>query len=253
MDKQLAQLLRNIARIRREIRVQNAELQSLIEADIDCTNAARRLMRMQADLVLFLEKRERLILLQATVPITHDFEADKSAALEMIAEQFLRISHDYWDGRCDTDEYIDEGLKYEADREDSSRMEREIAVKFVDALALDGYTVARDMACNDFRLADDGGRAEFMEYVFEALIGEVTVYRPGAAHRFSFNFGGDGWDIIRSASGRLDVLIEATIEPYRAKGHAAKADRRYPVDCVYRKSKSERIDDEVRPVWRANL
>ena len=25
----------------------------------------------------------------------------------------------------------------------------------------------------------------------------------------------------------------------------------YP--CAYRKSKSERIDDEVRPVWRANL
>ena len=23
--------------------------------------------------------------------------------------------------------------------------------------------------------------------------------------------------------------------------------------CVYRESKSERIDDEVRPVWRANL
>jgi hypothetical protein len=23
--------------------------------------------------------------------------------------------------------------------------------------------------------------------------------------------------------------------------------------CVYRKSKSERIDDEVRPVWRAKL
>ena len=26
-----------------------------------------------------------------------------------------------------------------------------------------------------------------------------------------------------------------------------------PKCCVYRKSKSERIDDEVRPVWRANL
>jgi hypothetical protein len=25
------------------------------------------------------------------------------------------------------------------------------------------------------------------------------------------------------------------------------------VACVYRESKSERIDDEVRPVWRANL
>jgi ABC-type Fe3+/spermidine/putrescine transport system ATPase subunit len=27
----------------------------------------------------------------------------------------------------------------------------------------------------------------------------------------------------------------------------------FPDSCVYRKSKSERIDDEVRPVWRANL
>jgi hypothetical protein len=93
------------------------------------------------------------ILLQATVPITYDYEADKSAALEIIAVQFLRIAHDYWDGRCDTDEQIDEDLKYAADREDASRMEHEIAVKFVDALAHDGYTVARDnMACNDFRL-----------------------------------------------------------------------------------------------------
>lgn len=66
MDKQLALLQRNIARIRREIRVQNAEMQSLIEADIDCTNAARLLMRMQADLVLFLEKRERLLSRETT-------------------------------------------------------------------------------------------------------------------------------------------------------------------------------------------
>ena len=58
------------------------------------------------------------------------------------------------------------------------------------------------------------------------MIGDVTVYRPGAAHRFEFNFGGDGWDIIRSASGRLEVLIETVIEPYRAKGHPAKTDRR---------------------------
>ena len=61
MDKQLTQLLRNIARIRRDIRIQVAEVQALIDADADCTNAARLLMRMQADLVLFLEKRERLM------------------------------------------------------------------------------------------------------------------------------------------------------------------------------------------------
>jgi hypothetical protein len=66
MDKQVARLQRNIARIRREIRVQNAEMQSLIEADIDCTNAARLLMRMQADLLLFLEKRERLLSRETT-------------------------------------------------------------------------------------------------------------------------------------------------------------------------------------------
>jgi hypothetical protein len=45
---------------RRDIRLQSAEMQALIDADVDCTNAARLLMRMQADLVLFIEKRERL-------------------------------------------------------------------------------------------------------------------------------------------------------------------------------------------------
>jgi hypothetical protein len=36
-------------------------MQALIDADFDYTNAAHLLMRMQADLVSFLEKRERLI------------------------------------------------------------------------------------------------------------------------------------------------------------------------------------------------
>jgi hypothetical protein len=60
MDRELSQLQRNIARIRRDIRLQSGEMQALIDADIDCTSAARPLMRMQADLVLFVEKRERL-------------------------------------------------------------------------------------------------------------------------------------------------------------------------------------------------
>jgi hypothetical protein len=47
-------------RIRRDIRLQSAEMQALIDGDIDCTSAARLLMRMQADLVLFVKKRERL-------------------------------------------------------------------------------------------------------------------------------------------------------------------------------------------------
>ena len=40
--------------------LQSAEMQALIDADVDCTDAARRLMRVQADLVLLIEKRERL-------------------------------------------------------------------------------------------------------------------------------------------------------------------------------------------------
>jgi hypothetical protein len=60
MDREIAHLQRNISRIRREIRLQGVEMQALIDADLDCTDAARLLMRMQADLVLFIEKRERL-------------------------------------------------------------------------------------------------------------------------------------------------------------------------------------------------
>jgi hypothetical protein len=65
MDRPLAHLKQNIARIRRDIRLQAWEIEQLIAADIDCTAAAQRLMRMQADLVLFVEKRERLLSGQA--------------------------------------------------------------------------------------------------------------------------------------------------------------------------------------------
>jgi hypothetical protein len=60
MDRDQTRLQQNIARLRRDIRLQSQEMQTLIDSDIDCTNAARLLMRMQADLVLFVEKRERL-------------------------------------------------------------------------------------------------------------------------------------------------------------------------------------------------
>ena len=50
MDRNLVLLNRDIARLRREVRLQS-----------DCTSAAQRLMRTQADLVLYIEKRERLM------------------------------------------------------------------------------------------------------------------------------------------------------------------------------------------------
>ena len=61
MDRNLVLLNRNIARLRRDVWLQSSEIEQLIAADLDCTPAARRLMRAQADLVLYIEKRERLV------------------------------------------------------------------------------------------------------------------------------------------------------------------------------------------------
>ena len=61
MDRNLVLLNRNIARLRRDVRLQSFEIEQLIAADLKCTSAAQRLMRAQADLVLYVEKRERLM------------------------------------------------------------------------------------------------------------------------------------------------------------------------------------------------
>jgi hypothetical protein len=61
MDHNLVLINRNIARLRRDVRLQSSQIEQLIAADLDCTPAAQRLMWAQADLVLFIEKRERLM------------------------------------------------------------------------------------------------------------------------------------------------------------------------------------------------
>ena len=60
MDQNLARLQQNIARMRRDIRLQAWEMQQLADANLDCTASAQLLVRMQADLKLFLETRDRL-------------------------------------------------------------------------------------------------------------------------------------------------------------------------------------------------
>jgi hypothetical protein len=47
MDRNLVLLNRNIARLRRDVRLQSCEIEQLIAADLDCTPAAERLMRAQ--------------------------------------------------------------------------------------------------------------------------------------------------------------------------------------------------------------
>jgi hypothetical protein len=163
--------------------------------------------------------------LHATVPIADDYNAERNAALEIIGSQFIRIAHKYWDGSVQSDVDFDEGLQYAADREDAGRMEREIAATFVSVLAQSGYTMARDIVGNDFALVRPADRDELCKFVFESLVGDLTVFKTGVTHRFGFNFGGDGWDIIEDHSGVLRPLIEAVIDPYRSKGHPAKVAR----------------------------
>jgi hypothetical protein len=65
MDRNLVLPNRNIVRLRRDVRLQSSEIEQLIAADLDCTPAAQRLMRAQAALVLFLEKRARTVNVQS--------------------------------------------------------------------------------------------------------------------------------------------------------------------------------------------
>jgi transposase len=52
----------------------------------------------------------------------------------------------------------------------------------------------------------------------------------------------------------VDVFVDALeLRDLGFDGVDPAATGRPAYHCVYRKSKSERIDDEVRPVWRANL
>ena len=51
---------RNINRIRREIRLFARQMQTKIDADQDCSVEAQALMRAEADLRLYLERRESL-------------------------------------------------------------------------------------------------------------------------------------------------------------------------------------------------
>jgi hypothetical protein len=173
--------------------------------------------------VIFRGSLGRETVLQANVPTTDSAEADKSIAMDLIAKQFRTIAHEYWDGRWVTDETYDEILRYPVDRADADRMEREIAANFFDALAYDGYVIARDSIGNEFSLDQAADRAELLEHVNENWVGDLAVWKTGTAQRFRFNFGGDGWNIIQGLSGgALGAMINAIIGPHRSKGHPAK-------------------------------
>src|ERR1700751_2786987 len=89
MDRNLVLLNRNIARLRRDVRLQSYEIEQLIAADLDCTPAAQRLMRAQADLVLFIEKRERL-----GVPAAREGRSEAAQDSEIARADRRTLKHD---------------------------------------------------------------------------------------------------------------------------------------------------------------
>lgn len=60
MDVNRSRLKHNIARIRRDIRATSREMQALVDADLDCSAAARVLVHLQNDLKIYLEKQDAM-------------------------------------------------------------------------------------------------------------------------------------------------------------------------------------------------
>ena len=166
--------------------------------------------------------------LHATVPITADYEADESSALELIAVQFLRIAHHYWDGWVDTDEDFEESLQYEiryaAALEEAERIEREIAAKFVDALMLAGYETVTDTVGNEVVLANSSDREVLLELFFDnRAMTEYTAVKSGAAERFGMGFGLVPLDIVQGYCEAIDKLLQPILAPYRLGRQTAAA------------------------------
>ena len=60
-ERQISSKRRDIARLREDIRLQQAEMQTLIANDIDCTNAATRLLQMRLRLVHLIGERDAMM------------------------------------------------------------------------------------------------------------------------------------------------------------------------------------------------
>lgn len=166
--------------------------------------------------------------LHATVPLTADYEADEASALELIAVQFLRIAYHYWDGWVDTDEDFEERLQDEirhaASLQEAERIEREIAVKFVDARTLDGYETVTDTVGNEVVLTNSSDREVLLELFFDNRgMTEYTAVKSGAAGRFGIGFGRVPLDIVHGYCKAVNELLQPIIAPYWQGQQAAAA------------------------------
>ena len=96
---------------------------------------------------------------------TADAERDKAIGLDMIAAQFMRCNHLYWNGRVETDEGFDKRVRRVAEAREVRRIDREIATKLVDAFLADGYSITCDLQDHEPEFERSTDRDGILEYL----------------------------------------------------------------------------------------
>jgi hypothetical protein len=152
--------------------------------------------------------------LHATVLRTSDPTRDKGMAMEMIAAQFIRFNHRYWEGRVESDEAYDRRERRVAEKREVRCIDKEIATKLVDAVLADGYTITRDLMEDypEFQRSTD--RDAILDYMWQVEMVEMHVHKGKSRSWLRLIFDESGWDLFQDHSDSLSYLIDPIVEPY---------------------------------------
>ncbi len=164
-------------------------------------------------------------ILQATVPKTDDRGADFALATAMIAEQFIRIAHQFSRTRITMEADWAEDVLREAEQKEADRTLKTLARLVIDRLIEAGYTFSRDVE-NDgvtrisFREETD---AEFIcDAACSGGLVEIRVHRDGLTGWLTADAGKEPADLFEY-DRTLAPLIDPLIAPYKAGGEALYA------------------------------
>ncbi|EHR00183.1 hypothetical protein [Bradyrhizobium sp. WSM471] len=152
--------------------------------------------------------------LHATVIRTTDGVADEAMALEMIAAQFLRLSHLYWNGKINSDEQFDKRVRRVKEAREVRRIDREIATKLIDAFIGDGFTITCDIQDIEPEFERCSDRDAILEYMWQIQIVEMSVHKNEFKGWLRLIFDEAGWDLVQEYSVGLEHIIDPICEPY---------------------------------------
>jgi hypothetical protein len=152
--------------------------------------------------------------LHATVIRTADPARDKAIGLDMIAAQFMRCNHLYWDGRVETDEGFDKRVRRVAEAREVRRIDREIATKLVDAFLADGYTITCDLQDGQPEFERSTDRDGILEYLWQVEIAELWAHKGRKRGWLRLIFDEEGWDLVQDYSVDLEHIVDPICEPY---------------------------------------